>query len=223
MHLARPWPLRLTGSPRRPRPPTALPPVERRSRCVSRTVRPWIGLGAAALAALVGCSAPDPPLPDGGTQTGPPDSGPCAETADLYGIDIHEQTQILTADSTLPVTLGFQGFLFVRVGMRTQMELPGTVNLWVQASIPGLLDTTRPFFGTETRAAEGGATETVEVTEIFNDQTLAQLLGSKATFILSTDTPGCTLSATAEVTLVQGGYQGPDGGFTEPDAGPDGG
>lgn len=174
---------------------------------------------------LLACSAPDPPGPDGGTtQTAPPDAGPCAEPAVLYGIDIHEEEQELGPGSTLAITLGFQGFLFVRVGMRTAMELPSTVNLWVQVDVPDLVDMTTPFFGTQTRAAEGGGTETVEVAELFNDQPLAELLGKKASLRLSTDSPGCMLSSTAEVTLVQGGYQGPDGGFSETDGGPgDGG
>ena len=188
---------------------------------LASSTRPLL-LVAGLLAA--GCSAPDPPPPDGGhTQTAPPDSGPCQESAVVYGIDIHEDAQVLGEGSTLPITLGFQGFLFVRVGLRTAMELPGTVNLWVQIKVPELVDLTTPFFGTETRSVEGGQTETVEVAELFNDQPLAQLLGQTASLVLSTDSPGCNLSATAEVTLVQGGYQGPDGGFTEPDAGPDAG
>jgi hypothetical protein len=172
---------------------------------------------------LAGCSSPDPPGHDAGPpDAGPPDAGPCAERAAIYGIDVHDEEQLLAAGSALPITLGFQGFQYVRVGLRTPRALPATVDLWVHVGVEGALDLDTAFFGVETRAAEGDEAESVDVAVMFNDVPLAELLGQKAAIRATTTSPGCALAGSADVVLVQGAYQGPDGGDDAGD-GDDGG
>jgi len=173
----------------------------------------------AACLLLTGCPAPDPSHGDAGVPDAGLDAGPCAESAALYGIDIHDEEQLLTAGTPLPITLGFQGFQYVRVGLRTARALPATVDLWMHISAGGALDLDTAFFGVETRTAPGGEAESIDVAVMFNDVPLAELLGLNATVRASTTSPGCALTGTADVVLVQGVFQGPDGGDDAGDGG----
>lgn len=169
---------------------------------------------------LAGCSSPDPPPEDAGPpDTGPPDAGLCAEPVSAYGVDVHEQKPVLADGSILPITLGFQGFQYVRVGLRTERALPATADVWVQVVIDGELDRATAFAGVETRAAEEGGVETADVNMMFNDVPLAQLVGQHASLRIWTTSPGCRLDASVEVVLIQGVYQAADGGVDGGDGG----
>jgi hypothetical protein len=173
-----------------------------------------------ACLSMAACSSPSSPPSDGGPpDAAEPDAGPCAEEASLYCIDIDEKKQALVKGSELPVTLGFQGFQYVRVGLRSPLALPATVTLWAHVLVEGKADVTTPFAGIETHAIEGGVVESGELSFMLNDVPLSDLLGQPATVELWTTAPGCVLRGAVEVTLVQGAFEGPDGGSGGGDGG----
>lgn len=161
-----------------------------------------------------GCPAPESHPADGGAPEPGKDAGPCAEKASLYGIDVHDEEVALAPGATLPITLGFQGFQYIRIGLRTQMTVPQTLDVWVEVTIVGSVERTTGFAGVQTRPAPAGGTESVDVSVMFNDVPLAELIGKKAALRVWTTTPGCKLVGETEVLLVTGAYQGPDGGLT---------
>ena len=161
---------------------------------------------------FVGCTTPPTAQADAGP-TPAADIGPCTETATLFGIDIAEIPVDLTLSSQLPVSQGFQGFIFVRVGLRTALQLPAVVKVSTHVTIAGKVDATYGPIPANTRATANGGMETTEVPFFFNDTTLADLIGQTAHVRVWTTAPGCRLMAETDVKLTAGGYMGADAGI----------
>ena len=163
---------------------------------------------------LLGAACTSPPTAQvDATQEQQADIGPCAESATLFGINVAELPVDLTLDTQLPVTQGFQGFIFVRVGLRTTVPLPAIAKVYTHLTIAGLLDQTYGPVPSNTRAATQGGMETTEVPFFFNDTPLAQLVGQTAHVKVWTTAPGCRLTAETDVKLSAGGYMGADAGI----------
>ena len=161
---------------------------------------------------LTACTPPTVAQNDA-TQEQQPDVSACTATATLFGIDVAELPVELTLGTSLPVTQGFQGFIFVRVGLRTGLPLPAIVKVATHVTIAGLLDQTYGPIPANTRATANGGMETTEVPFMFNDTPLADLIGQTAHVRVWTTTPGCRLAAEADVHLTAGGYMGADAGI----------
>jgi hypothetical protein len=139
----------------------------------------------------------------------------CTGTAVVYGVfgaSDGETTQPLQAGQGLPVTQGFQGFLFVRVGVQTVATLPPVVHLTATATLDGGLVVERPEFTIKTHAA-GAMTQTGDVPIYFNDSPLPWLIGRKARVEVRVRSTNCTLAASTDVVLAMGSYMAADAGF----------
>jgi hypothetical protein len=161
---------------------------------------------------VAACTSPPAAVNDV-TQQQQADIGPCAENASLFGINVAELPVDLTLDTQLPVTQGFQGFIFVRVGLRTSGSLPAVAKVYLHLTIDGLLDQTYGPVPSNTRGATKGGMETTEVPFFFNDTPLADLVGRSAHLKAWTTATGCRLSAETDVKLSAGGYMGADAGI----------
>lgn len=169
----------------------------------------WKGM-LGCLIIVTGCAMPPEAFSDVAESAA--DVGPCEQTATLFGISAQELPLDLTTATELPVTQGFQGLIFVRVGMRTQLPLPAIVRVGLHIAIAGKLDQTFGPTNAATRVVKGGV-ETTEIAFFFNDPTLADLIGQHAHIRSWTTTPGCRLSAEADVVLVAGAWMGADAGL----------
>ena len=158
------------------------------------------------------CAMP-PPSGSDVTQEQQADVGTCAAPATLFGIDLAEMPVELTATTQLPVTQGFQGFIFVRVGLRTTTQLPAVAKVYTHVSIVDRLDQTYGPVPANTRPTANGGMETTEVPFFFNDTPLAELVGQTAHIRVWTVATGCRLSAETDVKLTAGGYMGADAGM----------
>lgn len=168
---------------------------------------PWF-----LLVFLSTCTAPGHSEPDAVAEP-VADVGPCSDSAGLYGIAVNELPFDVSAGTQLPITTGFQGFLFVRVGLRAKVTLPAVVKVVVHVAVPGKLNQTFGPTPAYTRAGPGGGSETAEIPFFFNDTPLAELIGQDAHVKVWTTATGCRLLAEGDVRLSAGGYMGADAGF----------
>lgn len=169
-----------------------------------RAIRPEL----AALAWLLACTPPD--VPSGSDAAELPDAKlpVCPQSAALFMADLSgNQSDLPATGGKLPVILGFQGFVFVRVGLKSPLQLPSPVKARVQAQVPPDLDVTTLFSPVKTHA-ESGAWLTKEMVYFFNDVPFAELPGKPVTVTIAIDTPQCRLVGTATATLENGGVMG---------------
>ena len=171
----------------------------------------WFATCAIALSTtwLAACEPPPaPPAIDAelSTDTQLP---PCSQTAELFALTVNGQVRDLVPGSQLPLVLGFQGFIFVRVGLRSQALLPSTVKVRLQVQVPGLVDTATGSMGVKT-LVDGQSWVTRDIAFFFNDVPFAELAGRPASLAMALDTPTCRLTATAAVVLEDGGVMGAD-------------
>ncbi len=145
--------------------------------------------------------------------------GPCDVSAIVYKISVDEEAVDLAEGVTLPVTRGFQGFLFVRVGLRSELVLPGTIKLKAHVEIPGEVDQVAAFATVKTESVAGGY-RTIDVPVFFNDTPLAELVGRLASVGLWTASPGCRLQGAVNVKLGSGNFMDEDASFWDKDASP---
>ncbi len=164
------------------------------------------------------CSTPSPSYSDAG---GHEDVaiGPCDASALIYKISIKDEAVDLAEDATLPVTRGFQGFLFVRVGLKTPLVLPQTIKLKAHVEVPGEVDQVAVYSTVKT-AGGAGTYQTTDIPVFFNDTPLAELVGKEATVALWTQSTGCRLRAKASVRLSSGNYMNEDASFWDQDVSP---
>lgn len=174
-------------------------------------------LFATALLALAnGCSPPDAPSATTSTvATSAPDAGPCPEPGRVFGLDTADKAVPLEKGTILPITQGFQGFLFVSVGLRAP-SLPPVIEIYVHVDVADKVNRTTAFAAIGTHTMDGGGMESTDVRYMFNDVSLADLIGQRATIKVWTTSPACILSAVAEVRLTTGNFMGPDGGWDRP-------
>lgn len=178
---------------------------------------PLHGLFATALLALTtGCSPADAPSATTSTATtSAPDAGPCAEPGQVFGLDTSDKAVPLEKGTILPITQGFQGFIFVSVGLRAP-SLPPVIELYVHVDVAEKVHRTTAFAAIGTHATDGGGMESTDVRYMFNDVSLADIVGQRATIKVWTTSPGCVLEAVADVRLTTGNFMGPDGGWDRP-------
>lgn len=172
-----------------------------------------------AAAAAQGCTSPatSATVDAGGSESDA--MGPCDASAIVYKISVDDEAVDLAEGATLPVTRGFQGFLFVRVGLRTPLVLPQTIKLKAHIEVPGEVDRVVVYATVQTEAVAGGY-RTTDVPVFFNDTPLAELVGRSATVELWTQSPGCRLQGSAKVTLGTGVYMNEDASFWDQDVTP---
>ncbi|MCO4762533.1 MAG: hypothetical protein KC502_13565 [Myxococcales bacterium] len=145
--------------------------------------------------------------------------GPCDANALIYKISITDEAVDLAEGATLPVTRGFQGFLFVRIGLKTPLVLPQTIKLKAHVEVPGEVDQVAVYSTVKTQTGPGGY-QTTDVPVFFNDTPLAELVGKEATVELWTQSVGCRLRGKAKVTLGSGNYMDEDADFWDQDVSP---
>lgn len=166
---------------------------------------------ALSLLALAGAACEPPPAPPPAEDAAVADVNlpPCAQAGELIALDVEGTPRVLSAGSKLPVVLGFQGFIFVRLALRSPAPLPATVKVRVVATVPGLVDVSTPFSTVKTQA-EGAGWVTRDIAFFFNDVPFAELAGKPAEIGLAVDTKTCRMAAQASVVLEDGGYMGAD-------------
>lgn len=163
---------------------------------------------AVGLLVALGCSPPSPPPEAEDTAVADVLLPPCDQPGELIALDVDGNPRVLTSGSKLPVVLGFQGLIFVRLAMRSPTPLPATVKVRVVATVPGLVDTSTPF--TVKTQADGNGWVTRDVAFMFTDATFVELAGKPAEIGLAVDTKTCRMAASASVVLEDGGYMGAD-------------
>lgn len=178
----------------------------------SRTRNRWFAAIPLAACLLAGCG--DDPSPADAVishDTGPalPD---CAQPGTLYGIGLAEMPIDVTQGTELPITLGFQQFIFVRVGLRAPVPLPGVVHLKIHITLDGT-NLAANFSTVKSHPLAGGGAETTDVPLFFNDTTQAELVGRTAHLQISASTGTCTMRAAADVLLTVGDLMAADAGF----------
>lgn len=164
---------------------------------------------AVGVLVALGCSPPAPPPEVEDTAVADVLLPPCDQPGELIALDVDGNPRVLTSGSKLPVVLGFQGFIFVRLALRSPAQLPTTVKVRVVATVPGLVDVSTPFSTVKTQA-DGSAWITRDVAFFFNDVPFAELAGKPAEIGLAVDTKTCRMAASASVVLEDGGYMGAD-------------
>lgn len=172
-----------------------------------------------ALAVLASCVVEPEPRPDGGEDPARK-LPPCAEAGVILGaLGEGGELEPLAPGAELGVVLGFQGFQFVRVALRSPRELPRTVDVGALVVVPGVFEYATGFGGWNARDLGEGTWDTEELPLMMNDASLAQLVGKRASLELWTAAGDCRLTAAVEVVLVPGGTMDADGGFSGPDGG----
>lgn len=164
-----------------------------------------------SMLALTGLACEPPPAPPPVEDAAKADVvlPPCAQSGELIALDVDGKPRVLSSGSKLPVVLGFQGFIFVRLALRSPEPLPATVKVRVVATVPGLVDTSTPFSTVKTEV-DGSQWITRDVAFFFNDVPFAELAGKPAEIGLAVDTKTCRMAASAAVVLEDGGYMGAD-------------
>ncbi len=139
----------------------------------------------------------------------------CPVSGSVYGMEYRPEGDLaidLTPGASLPITLGFQGFLFVQVGLRTTMPLPTGVKLQAKLLPKDGTAVTVNYVTVKSHTTSNGS-ETSDIALFFNDQPLAELVGKPATVQISVLTGNCALSANVDVILQAGNVMGADAAF----------
>ncbi len=137
----------------------------------------------------------------------------CKQAATLYAIAADESHVDLTTGAALAITRGFQGFLFVRVGLRAPFPLPTTVKLKVHIAVQDGTDVASQFSTVHSHATGDGSFVTTDVAFFFNDMPLAAMVGRTAHVQVTAKTADCVVQAAADVTLTVGDFMAQDAGF----------
>jgi len=137
----------------------------------------------------------------------------CPQGATLYGIGHDEMPVDLPTGSLLPIIEGFQGFLFVRLGLRAPYSLPSTVKLKVRVAVESGTTVASQFATVHSRALGNNHFETNDVPFFFHDMPLGALVGRTARVQITTQTGTCVVHASADVTLTVGTFMAADAGF----------
>lgn len=168
-------------------------------------------LAAVGAMAIFGIGCEPPPAPPAQEDAVVADVvlPPCAQSGELVALTVDGTERVMTSGAKLPVVLGFQGFIFVRLALRSPELLPATVKVRVLAVVPGLVDVSTPFSTVKTQAS-GSGWITRDVAFFFNDVPFAELAGKPAEIGIAVDTKTCRMSASAAVVLEDGGYMGAD-------------
>lgn len=173
-----------------------------------RTLAASLVLLSLLLAACEPTEPPEEPAPEPEPEPEPVLPA-CDEPGSLYGLDAARQPFELVPGAEVPVILGFQGFLFLEVGLRSTQKLPGSMDVITRVQVESGVDLTATNPGI-LAAQDGAGWKSDPVLVFFNDVPLVDLHGRRATLGVGTATPTCVLSASAEVLLVDGGVmQGP--------------
>ena len=167
-----------------------------------------------AVAGLAACTPHVHPAVDTLDAGDEPDTAlpPCQQTGVVYGVGVDHQPIDLPPDGTLPVTQGFQGFLFVRVGLRSLQPLPGVLKAKVHVVLDNGIDIWVPYRTVKSTAWNTGA-QTTNVPVYFNDSPLPELLSRKAAIDVVVSTSTCTMTAHSDAVLTVGGFMAADSGF----------
>ena len=126
---------------------------------------------------------------------------------ELVALTVDGTERVMTSGAKLPVVLGFQGFTFVRLALRSPELLPATVKVRVLAVLPGLVEVSTPLSTVKTQGS-GAGWMTRDVAIILNDMPLADLAGKPAEVGISVDTKTCRRSASAAVCWKTAGGMG---------------
>lgn len=136
---------------------------------------------------------------------------PCAREGQLLGFD-GSTAHVLAEGDELPVILGFQGFIFVEVGLRSPEPLDEFVTVHSNARLSGGAEVADAHPGIGTGPGPDGSWDTRRVLIFFNDFPPAELYGREAELALSVPASTCRLRATVRGRLVEGGVQLEDAG-----------
>ncbi len=166
---------------------------------------------AALAVAFAACEPPPAPPPVEDTATADIKLPPCEAIGEIFAVDKDGGERSLASDKTtkIPLILGFQGFIFLRLGLRSPVALPGVVKLKISAQVGSVHDVTTPFASVKTSPNAGGSV-TRDVPLFFNDVPFAELAGKPATVGLQVDTNTCRMTSIAPVELEDGGIMGAD-------------
>ena len=145
---------------------------------------------------------------------------PCGAPGDLllFEFDDPDVPHPIASGEELPVVLGFQGFVFVEVGLRTRVALGDFAVLQSQVQLEDGRVLTAAHPGTAIVEESTGARRTGKVLVFFNDVPLVELYGQTVEIDLSATavTEDCRVSARRRVRLVRGPTQLADAGAAPP-------
>lgn len=170
-------------------------------------------LGMFACVCLGACGTDPPSAADA---TPPPDAAddaqvPCEQEGALLGFEGSE-SHVLHAGDALPVILGFQGFIFVEVGLRSPEPLEEFVVVRSNARLSGGAEVSDTHPGIGTQPGPNGAWDTRKLLVFSNDFPPAELYGREVELALAAPASGCRVRATVRGHLVEGGVQLQDAG-----------
>ena len=135
---------------------------------------------------------------------------PCTETGHIVGFGPNGAHPMADGDD-LPVILGFQGFVFFEVGIRSPDALESYVTVRSNVRMADGTESADSHPGVSTSRVDG-LWETDKVLVFFNDTPVADLYGREVDLALSVPTARCRLRATLHGKLVDGGVQLQDAG-----------
>ena len=136
----------------------------------------------------------------------------CRQPVEMYALGVDNHPMALPPGADLPVTQGFQGFLFVRLGLRSPQPLPAVLQVKVHAVLDNGVDVWVPARPVKVDGWQAGG-QSRDVPVYFNDTPLPELLGRKATLEVVASAGQCALRAQGEAVLVVGGFMAADAGF----------
>lgn len=153
---------------------------------------------------VVACgSGPSPQQDAGPSDLGEPNLPACAEPGALFPIDARGEAHPLSAPPEVPVILGFQGFLFVQLALRSPYEVSGAVPLRTRLHV-GSIDRQTSHPDLASLPVAGEAFDTRDITVFFNDFALGDLVGRPVTIELYATMKACLIELHADATLVDG-------------------
>ncbi|MCK6573007.1 hypothetical protein L6V77_18145 [Myxococcota bacterium] len=171
-------------------------------RGAPRAARRFFRLVTAA--GLVSCGEASSPVngPGGGQDGAPPEPPSCPATARLIAFDAEEAdaSHPLAAGDRLAVIEGFQGFVFVQVGLSTTDRLGATVTGHTELRLASGERLTETYGGLS-MVSDAGAFRTDKLLVYFNDQPPATLYGRQAEVMVVIDGDTCRATARASVVL----------------------
>ena len=131
----------------------------------------------------------------------------------MFTRDNSDVDSVLDEGGEVGVVLGFQGFIFSRVGVYSPYPLGERTHIKSRAIVEGdiTIDVTTTHSAIKSWPRDDGTWETEAMWMFFNNNPLTDLIGHPATFSFLVPTEVCELTVTLDVNLISAGEMGEEG------------